>query len=156
VQQHPTALLIRRSVLEKLGGYDNRLFACYCDADLGVRIWKLGYRVMYAPRGKLWHKVHKSPKPNFLEISGIPDPIRAYLVARNRIIFLRKHSSLGNFARFCVAFLPAYFAYYSMITIASRRRDCTFAFWRGTYHGLRAAVNGLSYIPFWQRVSSFR
>jgi O-antigen biosynthesis protein len=49
-------LLVRRDVLEQLGGFDNRYApAYYEDTDLCFRIRELGYRVLYQPRSEVIH-----------------------------------------------------------------------------------------------------
>lgn len=63
-----TSYLMRKSVFNQIGGFDETFFpAMDDDADIGWRTWSYGYRVRYAPlsfvfhyefyRGKVWMKV---------------------------------------------------------------------------------------------------
>jgi len=50
------ALLIKRGVVEKIGLLDEEFFLYYEDADWCLRAKKAGYRVVYVPGAKIWHK----------------------------------------------------------------------------------------------------
>jgi GT2 family glycosyltransferase len=54
------ALLARREVFEKIGYLDPVYPAYYEDADLCMRARRAGFRVVYAPAGKVWHKISAS------------------------------------------------------------------------------------------------
>jgi len=50
-------LLAKRSVVEQIGLLDKSYFL-YCeDADWIMRARRAGYRIMYEPRAKVWHKI---------------------------------------------------------------------------------------------------
>ncbi len=51
------ALLIKRSVLEQIKGYDPRIFTLGDDIDICWRVLLLGYRVVADPRAVLYHRV---------------------------------------------------------------------------------------------------
>jgi GT2 family glycosyltransferase len=53
-------LMTRRTVFEKLGGFDEELAVAYNDVDLCLRIGKAGYRVIYLPYVELRHYESKS------------------------------------------------------------------------------------------------
>jgi 2-polyprenyl-3-methyl-5-hydroxy-6-metoxy-1,4-benzoquinol methylase len=48
-------LMIRRSVLEEVGGFREELRGAYRDADLGLRLAERGYRVVWTPDAVLRH-----------------------------------------------------------------------------------------------------
>ena len=50
-----SAMCIRRSVLEKLGGFDERFFMYLEDADLCRQVWAAGARVAYTPVATVVH-----------------------------------------------------------------------------------------------------
>jgi N-acetylglucosaminyl-diphospho-decaprenol L-rhamnosyltransferase len=74
-------ILVRRSVLETLGGLDERFFL-YCeDIDLCRRIWSAGWEIRFEPRALAWHD------------GGASAP-RAALLSRlavSRILYAKKH-----------------------------------------------------------------
>jgi len=54
------ALLARREVFEKIGYLDPVFAAYYEDTDFCMRARRAGFRVVYAPAGKVWHKISAS------------------------------------------------------------------------------------------------
>jgi GT2 family glycosyltransferase len=54
------AALYRRSLLEKLGGFDSDFFLVYEDADLSMRARLQGYRCLYVPEAEVCHYVNTS------------------------------------------------------------------------------------------------
>jgi O-antigen biosynthesis protein len=48
-------LLIRRPLLEKLGGFDESYFSAFNDVDLCLRVREEGYAVVFAPEAVLYH-----------------------------------------------------------------------------------------------------
>ena len=73
-------MLIRRSVLEEIGGFDERFFL-YCeDKDL-CRRTRAGYDVRYEPRATVRHRGGASaPRARLLPV-----------LARSRVAYARKH-----------------------------------------------------------------
>ena len=47
-------LLLKKSVLEEVGGFDENLSSQY-DTDLGFRITRKGYRILFEPNAKCYH-----------------------------------------------------------------------------------------------------
>jgi GT2 family glycosyltransferase len=54
------ALMARREVFELVGFLDPSYVAYYEDADLCMRARRAGFRIVYAPQGKVWHKISAS------------------------------------------------------------------------------------------------
>ncbi|MDI2099395.1 glycosyltransferase family 2 protein [Ruicaihuangia caeni] len=48
-------VLVRRSVFDSIGGFDDGYFMYFEDVDLGYRIGKAGYRNVYAPQARVLH-----------------------------------------------------------------------------------------------------
>jgi GT2 family glycosyltransferase len=80
-------VLLARSALERTGLFDEAFFAYLEDVDLCVRARAAGFRVVFAPAAIVYHKMHAS--------TGGPGYVtaRQYLVARNTVLFARKHAS---------------------------------------------------------------
>lgn len=72
-------LFVRREVFEKVGMFDNRYFMYYEDVDFCENARRNGFKVVYVPRAKLWHKVAQS--------SGIGSGLNDYFISRNRLLF---------------------------------------------------------------------
>lgn len=75
-------MLVRRDLLERLGGWDERFFM-YCeDVDLCKRSWGLGYKVVFEPGAVAVHAGGRSaPRASLLP-----------LLARSRLKYARKHA----------------------------------------------------------------
>jgi len=62
-------LLIRSEVLNKLEGFDENYFFYNDDWDFSVRLRALGYKILFVPNAKVWHKVsistQKSDRPEY-------------------------------------------------------------------------------------------
>ncbi len=50
-----TALLTRKHLFEKVGGFDENFFMYFEDQDLCLRIKKLGYDIVFFPKSKVLH-----------------------------------------------------------------------------------------------------
>jgi GT2 family glycosyltransferase len=75
------AIMVRRSVLEQLGGWDESYFHYGEDMDLGRRVWRLGYEVRYVPEALATHEGGGSaPRSRLLP-----------LLASNRVRYAYKH-----------------------------------------------------------------
>jgi GT2 family glycosyltransferase len=87
-------LLVRRAVYDRVGGYDPNFFLYYEETDWCARARRAGFRIVYTPHAKIWHKGR---------IGGadvVLSPIRYYYLWRNRIVFMRRNASLAQFRRF--------------------------------------------------------
>lgn len=73
-------------VLKEVGLFDKRYFMYFEDVDLSLRIKKLGYKVLFQPKGIVWHKVAQS--------SGIGSDLNDYFISRNRLLFGYKYVPL--------------------------------------------------------------
>jgi GT2 family glycosyltransferase len=78
-------MIIRSKALKEVGLLDERFFIYFEETDLCQRIIKKGYRVIWAPKSKVWHKVSMA--------FGEHSPVMIYLMTRNRFLFMKKHSS---------------------------------------------------------------
>jgi GT2 family glycosyltransferase len=79
------AIMFRRELLEQVGGFDERFFYYNEEVELCFRARKAGWKVLFVPQAKLWHKgVQRNYKPN---------PYVTYYSVRNQLLFLKKHSA---------------------------------------------------------------
>lgn len=79
------AMMFKTEVLKKVGLFDEDFFSYYEDYDLSFRIKKAGYKQLLIPQAKIWHKVSKTG-------GGEDNPLERYYMARNSILFFRKHA----------------------------------------------------------------
>jgi GT2 family glycosyltransferase len=79
--------MVKREVFEKAGFLDDKFFLYYEDADFSLRVKKLGYKVMFEPKAKLWHK-------NAVSAGGSGSSLQDYYVTRNRLLFGFRYASI--------------------------------------------------------------
>lgn len=79
-----SALVVRRSAFEAVGGFDESFFMFFEDVDLGWRMWVAGYRVRFAPRAVTYHRHHAS-------MSSIGPWREHYLLERNALFMIFKN-----------------------------------------------------------------
>lgn len=71
--------ITKAEVLKNVGLFDERYYLYFEDSDLGMRIRKAGYKLIFDSNIKLAHKVAQS--------SGIGSPLNDYFITRNRLLF---------------------------------------------------------------------
>jgi GT2 family glycosyltransferase len=70
-------VVLTRAHWDRLGGFFESYFAYHEDADISIRTWRLGQRVVNVPDAVAVHRYEFSR-----------NPIKYYLVERNRLIFV--------------------------------------------------------------------
>jgi GT2 family glycosyltransferase len=89
------AMLVRREVVERVGMFDEALFAYHEDADLGLRARAAGFGVACVGAVAARHDPHSST-------GGGYNARRKYMLGVNSIWFLRKHGTPRSWLRFVV------------------------------------------------------
>ena len=103
------AMLLRRDLMARLVGFDERFFMYEEDLELCLRTQKLGWRIWYEPTALVLHKVQASSRGD-QEFVGMLSPLNANLpfyafhVVRNRLINMKLHASGINRIIFVVGF----------------------------------------------------
>lgn len=80
-----SAMFVRRSVFEELGGFDERYFMFFEDVDLGWRLNLRGWRFAYVPESLAFHKHHAS-------MTSFGEHKETYLLERNALFTLYKNA----------------------------------------------------------------
>ncbi len=75
------AVLVRRQALLDAGLLDERFGMYYEETEWCVRIRRAGWRIVYVPTSRVWHKVRLDRQDW--------SPAITYYMARNRLLFLR-------------------------------------------------------------------
>ena len=73
------AMIVRREVVEEMGGFDEAMFAFHEDSDFGWRANLFGYRIAFNPRAVAVHRVHGTMSERTM------GTMITYLVCRNRL-----------------------------------------------------------------------
>jgi hypothetical protein len=77
------AILVRRAVLEHVGLLDPRFFIYYEETDWCYRTRAGGWRIVYVPMARVWHKVSA--------LMGTASPATDYYMNRNVFLFIQKN-----------------------------------------------------------------
>ena len=130
VEIAPANFLVKRKVIEKVGSYDDVYNISYEDADLSYRIKKAGYKTMYVPTAVAFHKIP------LLDFAAMKKRwlARSYWTARNKIIFMRKHSP--HFYLFVLLY-PIWFFVYTYQAIRYWDIPALRNFYKGMVAGYR-------------------
>jgi GT2 family glycosyltransferase len=80
------AMLIKNSIFDKIGFFDEDYFFYGEDLDFCMRALRNGYTLLYVPKAKVWHKIESIAKDR-------TNPFYIYHLARSKILFLRKNFS---------------------------------------------------------------
>ena len=133
--------MVEREVFKKIGNYDEDYFIPYEDSDFSIRARKAGYKLYCTSYAKTWHRGQKSTFVHpWVEWLGITSPERAFRVARNKTIFMRKHSPFSNNIFFFFIMLPVYAITHSLIILSTGRFDILGKYWLGLFSGIWYAL----------------
>lgn len=82
------ALMIKKEVIDQVGLMDPRFFLLWEEIDWCWRIRQAGFRCLFVPQAKVWHKISTSFE------GGHKSPTWLYFYARNKLLFFKKHHPL--------------------------------------------------------------
>jgi GT2 family glycosyltransferase len=105
---HGSAFLIRRHLLEEMGGWDESGFLYHEDVELSWPLHLLGYQMYCLPQSRVRHKYHLSMNPRKL-----------VLLERNRLLMLLSHLRVST-----LLFLAPFLLITEFMIL-------TFSVWRG-------------------------
>jgi GT2 family glycosyltransferase len=110
------SLLLRASILERVGLLDEAFFAYHEEVDWCLRARRMGYEIIWEPLSRVFHggsgsTQHLQRRPALTQsLEGWPElpnagdlpwnPVRAYLGARNSVRLIRKHANRKQTLRF--------------------------------------------------------
>ena len=126
------AMLVRREVLEKTGGFDTDFFIYYEEVDFCKRVHMLGYRIHYIWESKIWHKVSSNNNNTFT----------AYNWNKSKIFLYRKHAQNIFHLLILIIYAFSYMIFDAIlfrlkIKKTSGNRGPILHAFRGFYDGLR-------------------
>lgn len=83
---HGAAMMVSREIIEKVGMFPDIFFIYYEELDWSSQVTRAGYKIYYQPKASLYHKESIT--------MGKESAIKAYYHNRNRILFMRRNSTL--------------------------------------------------------------
>lgn len=125
-------VLIRRQVFEEVGLFDEKYYFYGEDVDFCLRASKAGFKLLYVPSAKAWHKIKAISKDR-------TSPFTLYHLARSRIIVLRKNFPSSYFLYGLIIHFLAYTPFRVVQIInGTRSLKSLFAWFQGTWAGIRS------------------
>jgi GT2 family glycosyltransferase len=85
------ALLVSREAIHQVGILDSSFFAYYEDVEWCFRGRRAGFKVVYVPDARVWHPDGQEYYSN--------SPRVTYYMARNHLLFMKKHLGVAAVAR---------------------------------------------------------
>jgi GT2 family glycosyltransferase len=128
----PAVLLTKKKVIEKVGLFDSIYYHSYEDTDYCYRVKKANLKTFYTPKAIAYHKI-----PYDTDRANVRLLQLAFLVARNRIIFMRKYSH--HYLIFLL-FLPIFLVYYTKLAIKYQKYQAIGMYIIGTFEGLTLKI----------------
>jgi len=80
---HGAAMMIKREVLDRVGGMEEAYFLYYEELDWCLQMRQAGFEVYYAAQATVWHKESVAVERD--------SPLKKYYMSRNRLLFARRH-----------------------------------------------------------------
>ncbi len=119
--------LVSRRLYETTGGYDTTFFLQCEEYDWQARAKKAGFRIMYTPHAKIWHKESMT--------LGKWSPRKAYYDARNPMIVIVKHKQPEFFKKYFWHHVKALIMT-SLVNTKKFRINMVVSIWCGFFSGL--------------------
>jgi GT2 family glycosyltransferase len=93
-----SAMMLRRQLLNTIGGFDDAMFLGCEDADLGWRANLFGWRVLFNPAASAMHEVHGTLDPKAMSARLV------HLIWRNRLRSALVNYEPGSLLRYTAVF----------------------------------------------------
>lgn len=135
-------MMVRRELFLECGGFPGEYFVFFEDSDLCHRIRDRGYAVTCCPDATMWHPERKedSSVPQLLAALGLSDRQRAFLLARNRLIFMRRNRPLATFVAHLLVPAPLLLGGISAVALLLGAPRIAISYLRGGRAGLAWAI----------------
>lgn len=78
------ALLVSVETINRIGFLEERFFVNYEEIDWSYRARAVGFKCVFVPQAKVWHKISAS-------FGGTESPVRRYFLLRNRLLWGSRH-----------------------------------------------------------------
>ncbi|MEJ0081282.1 MAG: hypothetical protein WDM78_10140 [Puia sp.] len=90
-------MMVKKEMIEKTGLFPENFFLYYEEWDLSARVQKAGYMIWYQSEATILHKESLTV--------GKENPMKTYYLTRNRILYMRRNSTLFNLLVFGLFFI---------------------------------------------------
>lgn len=124
--------LVRRELYDNTRGYNSMFFLQGEEYDWQARAKKLGYRIMYTPSARIWHKESMT--------IGKTSALKAYYDARNPMLVIMLHKPACFFRRYIRYHLRKNIIRASLVALKRGNIVKALAKWQGFLSGIKWGV----------------
>ena len=121
-------ILVSKNVYDEIGGYDPAFHFQAEEFDWQARAKKTGYKIMYEPKAKIWHKDSMT--------IGKGSAFKAYYDARNPMLVILLHKPQLYFRRYFWHHFLCGILRSSLISLKKGRISVMFAKWQGFFSSI--------------------
>jgi hypothetical protein len=122
------AMLVRCSALPAVGLLDEKLWAYMEDTEWSVRFLENGYKLVFAPRARVWHHSQATWVKKIGSGSHAPSQ---YLATRNCLLIARRHARWWQIPTYVLGFLLRHVTFYTALRLWRRDFRAAWAIYRG-------------------------
>ena len=127
------ALFVKTAVFKEIGFMDEIFFMYVEETDWNFTLNEKGYKIIYFPDAKIYHKVDIITQEN--QLGFRKNPFQIYLYTRNALIFAFKHFNFLDFIGYCLNYHAKTFLIEILWGISKLRFDFIYAQFRALLMG---------------------
>lgn len=148
----PNVFMVRRSVQQMVGGFDEMYYIMYEESDFASRIRKCGYEIKTVTSAITYHNCYLPERitDNEMRKLGCTTLERTYHFSKNRIIYMRKYAPWYGKLCYLLLFQWGGVIYYCIKALKNRRPDMAWQWLKGLIDGLFLKVDKEVYIAITQ------
>lgn len=117
-------------MINKVGFLDKIYFLYFEETDFELRAFIEGYRNIYVPKSKIWHKVSKTG-------GGIKNEFGLYFITRNRWIFMKKWAKKSDYIIFTIFQILAAIILPIILSLQYKNKKLFLVYYKGLKDGLK-------------------
>jgi GT2 family glycosyltransferase len=131
---HGAAMMVPRTVIDKVGMMPEFFFLYYEEVDWCESIKKAGYKIYFVPHSKVYHKESMS--------IGKGSTLKTYYMTRNRLLYMRRNTAGFKKITWIVFFLLLSLPKNALMFALRRDLEHAKAFWKGLLWNMTHLNNG--------------
>ncbi len=141
VEHIPNVWMVRKEVIDKISVLDPVYVMTYEESDWAVRARKAGFKVMFCPNAKVWHKIPLLKDQKGLRaVIGFDTQYRIYLMSKNRTLFMKRFAPKINFIAYLIFFMNVLNVYYLYLFMKYMRFDLIRPLIKGSIDGIISSI----------------
>jgi GT2 family glycosyltransferase len=141
VEHIPNVWMVRKEVIDKISVLDPAYVMTYEESDWAMRARKAGFKVMFCPNAKVWHKIPRLKDQKGLRaVIGFDTQYRIYQMSRNRTLFMKRFAPKINFIVYLIFFMNVLNIYYVYLFIKYMRFDLVSPLVKGSIDGIKSSI----------------